>query len=43
METIVVGYDGTCGADSCVRILDPDHQRVAAQLERAGVHVNQQE
>jgi hypothetical protein len=43
METIVVGYDGTRGADSCVRILEREHRRVAAQLERAGVHVNQQE
>jgi len=36
METIVVGYDGTEHADrgSCVQILEQDHQRMAAQLER---------
>jgi hypothetical protein len=30
-------------AQSVARILEQDHQRMAAQLERAGVHVNQQE
>jgi hypothetical protein len=45
METIVVGYDGTEHAERALACgsWNGTTSALAAQLERAGVHVNQQE